>query len=255
MELDVTSSCRIIYDDRPWTVDDVFYYRSIIHDIIEEYHLLGIYRTQLPPTVVCYHPDYPLCSNSGDYRHLFISSVGTYWAQFVFQFAHVCCHHLIDGPMDGELITSFWLEESICEMSSRYMLLKLAERWVKNISFPPFRNYSPSMRKYEEDRRNGTMKIEGSLSQWLSSQMDVLSQPVYHRDLYDSIAQYLLPYFQTDPNLWKLLPHLKRVSDAEYITLEHWLNVVVRPQIPSELKSTFDKFCGLILVDTNQTNK
>lgn len=255
MELEVTSNCHIIYNDRPWTNDDVLYYRSIIQDIIEEFHLLGIYRTQLPPTVVCYHPEYPLCSIRGEYRCLFISSESSHWAQFVFQFAHEYCHHIIDGPMDGELITSFWLEESICEMSSRYMLLKLADKWEQYESYPPFKNYSPSLRRYEEDRRNGTMKIEGSLSQWISSKMEVLSQPVYHRNLYDSIAQYLLPLFQADSNMWKLLPYLKRVSEAEYISIDHWLNEVVKPQIPDVLKFTFEKFCSLILADAYQTNK
>ena len=36
---------------------------------------------------------------------------------------------MINGPMDGELETTFWFEESICEMSSLFLLKRMAEFW------------------------------------------------------------------------------------------------------------------------------
>lgn len=55
----------------------------------------------------------------------------THGAMLAYQFAHEYCHHLIDEPMDGESCTSFWFEESICELSPVYFMRRIAQRWIE----------------------------------------------------------------------------------------------------------------------------
>lgn len=249
MEFQVADNCVIQYNNDPWQTSDVEYYSFLVQYIISECRTLGLNDEELPSLIVKYHNrPYPMCSTGEEGRIISLVTEGAYWAQFVYQFAHEYCHHLIDGPMDVELISSFWLEESICEMASRYMLLKLADVWEQDCNtIGYFRNYVSAMKSYEAHRRMNTVIIEGKLSVWIQKNYEVLCEEYYHRDLYDSIAQYLLPLFQENQALWRLLPYLKRVPEKEYVNLRHWLVNVVKPQIPNEIESAFEVFSRALL--------
>lgn len=249
MELDVTSKCVIQYDNSPWKREDVESYSFLIQRIIGFFENIGLNDLNLPTIIVAYHKlPYPMCSRGDGCRRIFLVTEGSHWAQFVYQFAHEYCHHLIDGPMDGKLISNFWLEESICEMASRYMLLKLADVWEQDCNtIEYFRNYVSAMKSYEAYRRMNTAIIEGKLSVWIQKNYEVLCEEYYHRDLYDSIAQYLLPLFIENQTLWRLLPYLKRVPEKEYVNLRHWIVNVVKPQIPNEIESAFEVFSRALL--------
>lgn len=249
MELQVADNCVIQYNNDPWQTSDVEYYSFLVQYIISECRTLGLNDEELPSLIVKYHnlPN-PRCSNVEEGRIISLVTEGTYWAQFVYQFAHEYCHHLIDGPMDGELISSFWLEESLCEMASRYMLLKLADRWEhESDTIKEFRNFASSMRRYESIRRMHTFAIDGVLSDWIQKNYATLCERIHHRNLYDSIAQYLLPLFIENQTLWRLLPYLKRVPEKEYVNLRHWIVNVVKPQIPNEIESAFEVFSRALL--------
>ena len=48
---------------------------------------------------------------------------------YIYMIAHEYCHYLINGPLDGKLETSFWFEESICELASMFFLNRATIRW------------------------------------------------------------------------------------------------------------------------------
>lgn len=83
--------------------------------------------------------------------------------------------------------------------------------------------------------------------------MSVLSEPNYHRDMYKIIAKTLYPILEDYPDMWKLLPYLKRVPQDEYGNFEHWITNVVAYNIPKELHSCFC-FLKERIINTQITN-
>ena len=128
------SDTRIIHknvsieDPKYWDSDLWFY----LKEVIMQYEALGFDINSGKPVLVKYMKDGPMCSNRGIYRVIFLSATEAYWCQYMYQFAHEFCHHLINGPMDGNYVSSFWFEESVCEMASEYFLMKIAKEWIEN---------------------------------------------------------------------------------------------------------------------------
>lgn len=75
---------------------------------------------------------------------IFLNAKENYWCQWVYQFAHEYCHHLIDGTLTGEWSNLLWFEETICELSSLYNLNKMIDYYTTN-GLP---GYSPSVQVY-----------------------------------------------------------------------------------------------------------
>lgn len=63
------------------------------------------------------HPQY---SKSGKNYTIYLSARENYWSKYIYQFAHEYCHFLIYDPLDGKLETTFWFEESVCELASMF---------------------------------------------------------------------------------------------------------------------------------------
>lgn len=55
----------------------------------------------------------------------------SYWAQTVYQLSHEMCHYAIRQGKTNKDYTLSWLEETICEAMSLYMLQYSAENWFK----------------------------------------------------------------------------------------------------------------------------
>ena len=66
-----------------------------------------------------------MCSNIGNDRIIYLHTRGDFWCQWIYQFAHEYCHHIINGTMTGELSGLMWFEESVCELASMYNLNSL----------------------------------------------------------------------------------------------------------------------------------
>ena len=213
-------------------------YRRVVSDIVLEYEQLGHNPDDNIPVIILHSPfDYPMCSNVGDHRKIFLATKDNFWCQLAYQFAHEYCHHLINGPMDGEKISSFWFEESICEMSSIYFMRRIAQKWIAN-NTPILNVYAFSVLNYCEDNWACAPMVNG-LSSWIHDNISILSEPNYHRDMYKVIAKSLYPLFASCPTIWKLLPYLKRVPLVEYVNFEHWMTNVVSHKVPEELHDSY----------------
>lgn len=67
----------------------------------------------------------------------------SYWAQTIYQLSHEICHYAIRQGKQNKDYTLSWLEETICEAMSLYMLQYSAEKWYKcplSQSAPQFSN-------------------------------------------------------------------------------------------------------------------
>lgn len=244
------SDTRIIHknvsieDPKYWDSDLWFY----LKEVIMQYEALGFDINSGKPVLVKYMKDGPMCSNRGIYRVIFLSATEAYWCQYMYQFAHEFCHHLINGPMDGNYVSSFWFEESVCEMASEYFLMKIAKEWIENDTkygkLGAFRN---SMLKYAEKIRKKEKELEVPLSDWIRSKIEELSTTESgeiekkERSNYKIIAKEMLPLFEKNPELWSILPLLKRLPQEEYISFEHWLTNIVGPQVPANILSAYNE--------------
>ena len=246
MSINVYKNISLSNNNDEWGDATIVFYKQVIYDIVCEYEQLGFNPDENRMLCIQHSSfDFPMCSNIENSRVIFLTTKGNFWCQLAYQFAHEYCHHLIDGPMDGERCSSFWFEESICELSSVYFMRRIAQKWIDE-SRPYLNQYAENVFSYCEDNWLSTPFIN-TLSSWLSDNMCTLSEPNYHRDMYEVIAKSLYPLFEECPELWKLLPFLKRVHQDEYVNFEHWISNIVEPVIPEGLHDSFNQLKGKIL--------
>ena len=147
--------------------------------------------------------DVPMCAKAGEQHIIFIATKDDLWCQWVYQFSHEYCHHLIDGSLSGEWSDLLWFEETICELSSLYNLNKMICYCANN----GLQRYAPSVKSYLEDlltKNSGAYKLntEGG---WYKQYEASLKMEGYNRELYNAIAVLMYPLFVDNPNLWKLI--------------------------------------------------
>ena len=73
--------------------------------------------------VVVHTEDVPMCAKAGEQHVIFLATKDNLWCQWVYQFAHEYCHHLIDGSLLGEWSDLLWFEETwtsaVCAVSKK----------------------------------------------------------------------------------------------------------------------------------------
>lgn len=150
--------------------------------------------------------DYPECIDNGKFRHIHLVTKENYWCQWVLQFAHEYCHHLINGNMCAELCGLKWFEETICELSSIYCLSCMVKYCQEHQEYS-IQQYTDNVKQYIENRRKGADKTNESLHSYINVNFSLLSQPTYHRDKYKHIAFSILDLFIECPALWRIILH------------------------------------------------
>lgn len=159
----------------------------------------------------CYihhHENNPMCCNIPPNHLIFLSVIENRWCQWIYQFAHEYCHHLVNGGLSGEISGLKWFEETICELSSMYHLHLIFMQWSNN-SNPIKFDYAPFLLDYLNDLLTKNHLLSSSIDHpgWLQSWIPLLSEPQYHRDHYNVIATKMYPLFVKNPNLWKIILH------------------------------------------------
>lgn len=133
---------------------------------------------------------------------------GCYWCQFIYQFAHEFCHYIIPQNVAQ---TMRWFEESLCELSSQFFLLKSAEQWCIKPPYPDpkWRKNALSILDYEINilNANSTFPMPDLFNPF-SGLLKSLEKDEYQRELNRNFAICLLPYFIDRPSLWKIMCYL-----------------------------------------------
>lgn len=169
---------------------------------------LNLISSSVPPCRITYINTNPRCSNIMSERWIFLHVSQDYWCQWIYQFAHEYCHHLINGAMSDDIIGLIWFEESICELSSMYHLHQLSTQW--SISNDPIKlRYVPALHNYLHDLISKQPQLfsdalrPGFLALW----EQILSEPICYRDYYNVLAAKMFPLFVENPSLWKIILH------------------------------------------------
>ncbi len=247
----VNNYCTLMVDSTEWKGAIIPVLIQLFYSVMDVFNnSVGVTpqrRLQIQPDPNLGHP---MCSKCGSTYIIYLSARENYWSKYVYQFAHEYCHYLIDGPLDGELETTFWFEESICELASMYLLLKVTKRWEswnpimipgvplnsKEDALMRLKGFAPRNNPYLKDLLNMNPSIDVPLSEWLDKNMEVLSEREHHRDMYNQIACALFGLFIDYPDLWKMIPFLRRPSKEEYTDFRSFINKTLNGRIDCEIE-------------------
>lgn len=129
------------------------------------------------------------------------------WSQAAYQFAHEICHLSIPGNVCERLR---WLEETICEASSLYILPRMTSLWkALNVKYSISGKelYLHSFSAYAEDVSKNVTPFD------LKDELEIssLEADCYQREKNRYAALQLLPIFIEHPDLWKAVPYLSQI--------------------------------------------
>lgn len=183
----------------------------------------------MKPIVIVHDPTGPeCCAIPNEEKHLIkLSTGGDFWCQWVYQFAHEYCHHLIDGGLVRQTVGLRWLEESICHVASYVCLDNFARICAQRVDLcgnvKQIVDYLEGMMcesgkiLYEPyihniQKLNPIVPIPNecyiSLHTYIQEKRNKLESE-YFVCGYIYISRALFPHFYNNKNLWKILPELK----------------------------------------------
>lgn len=191
------------------------YKKEYIHDLLKSIDInfskaLETLPFQSHNCFIDYTHGNPLCSKlmSVDCHIIRISAYGDYLARWVYEFSHEYCHHLINGAFEADITGVIWFEEAICELASMYHLYQTHKDWSASQDINKLQNAHSFQAYLDELLKKNLQLVNVTHHQgWLSSWVPFLSEPIYYRDHYNSIAVRMLPLFLENPHLWKIIAH------------------------------------------------
>lgn len=154
----------------------------------------------------------PYCSSQNGIHRIFLTCNQNYWCNWIFQFAHEYCHHLIDVKVELEpgMEGLRWFEETICEMASMYHLGRMIEDWQGSGQYIKTR-FVHSVQEYLDDLLHPTPStssdklLQVGLEEW--SKWHILCYKQRSRPSSNAVAVNMLPIFEANPHLWRIILH------------------------------------------------
>jgi hypothetical protein len=177
-------------------------------------------HTQLDGIDVYYRADHPkidLHRTREGRIAIGLSARDTRWAQYSFQFAHEFCHALANFADHSQPAVSkapnpnLWLEESLCETASLFVLRAMSRTWATHPPYPAWQVYAPWLNDYVEQRLAlAEHRLPVSFSAWFRDNQPALRRDPDQRARNITIATHLLPIFEADPAGWEAVTFLNR---------------------------------------------
>lgn len=202
------------------------YDKEIVHRLLQQVQIdfscwIGDDVFQTCNCTLLYKGECPTIYKVGDKDHLIMLHVtGNEWWRWIYQFAHEYCHHLVNGPITSEMIGLQWFEEVICDLSSICHLDRLIALCdvLRISSALDNHNRIPYKIPVIACRNANLGTAQENCSEYLKSVAEKLAEPVCHRDIYSNLSATMLPLFQENPRLWKIILHfgdMRRWSSLE----------------------------------------
>ena len=144
------------------------------------------------------------------------------WSQFAYQFGHEFCH-VLSGHDRLRCNPNNWFHESLCELSSFFILRRMAERWPTDPPYPNWADYSSSLADYAQsvadEYENGAPNE--SFDAWLMANENGMRQNSELRDRNGLVALTLLPVFEQTPQGWNAVRRLPAYNGpiGEYVEI------------------------------------
>lgn len=204
------------------------YNHEIVHEIIKSIDANFSSALELPTFSSChcyieYWEEGPMCSKIHNEHLICLSAKEDYWCQWIYQFSHEYCHHLINGTLTGEIKGLMWFEETICHLSSMYHLHILSLQWESLIAGRP--HWVQVLQKHQNALLLKTPQLLSATQHpgYLRTWLPILEQQSYHRDYYNALAAKMYPLFVENPHLWKIILHFgdMRQRDSLEVLFQH----------------------------------
>jgi len=216
--------------------------------------------TQLPSVDVYHRTDHPQTDSrraAGNRIAIGLTARDNHWAQYSFQFAHECCHALINYSNDERGLTrnrqyaNLWLEESLCETASLFTLRALSRSWLIAPPYAAWRDYAPWFFAYAQGRLalpEHHLPAGTSFVVWFRANEPALRQDSTRRDRNTIIAAQLLPIFEREPRGWRALAFFRRAANPNQSLSRHFADW--RSSCPRELQQFVGKLAAVFDVET-----
>ena len=215
-------------------------------------------RPQFPSIDVYHRADHPQTDSrraAGNRIAIGLTARDNHWAQYSFQFAHECCHALINYSNDERGLTrdrryaNLWLEESLCETASLFTLRALSRSWFIAPPYAAWRDYAPWFSAYAQERLalpEHHLPAGTSFLAWFRANEPALRQDSTRRDRNAIVAARLLPIFEKEPRGWGALAFLNSPSTDPKSSLTQYL-AQWRSRCPQGLRSFVTKVKAVFL--------
>ena len=145
------------------------------------------------------------------------------WSQYAYQFGHEFCH-VLSGHERLRCNPNNWFHESICELSSFFVLRRMAERWPTDPPYPHWADHSPSLADYaqSEAAKHKIVAPTGSFGAWLIANENDMRKDPYLRDRNGVVALRLLPVFEQTLQGWNAVRRLPVSTGTISEYMEAW---------------------------------
>lgn len=162
--------------------------------------IIRVVHSEIIPQTKC------LRGPDGEHR-VELSAKGRQWAQFSYQFAHELFHVLsYEGFCVARTGTeNLWFEETLGEVSSMFVLRRMAITWRSTPPYPNWKDYAAALEKYSQsllDDPNAKLS-RTSLSEWFRRNEKALRKNPIDREKNRVAAIQLLSLFERNPEQWK----------------------------------------------------
>lgn len=176
--------------------------------------------------VIPWNQEYPLVVNDRRPYKMYLSARDSYWSQYVYQFSHELCRILTNFDRAGQHRHK-WFEESLCELSSIFVLHRLAETWAESPPPGVFKaaDFAPNHRKYAEYiEAKYSISSSEDISGWLAENISALETSSEEHELNGVVAVALLNRFREDSSLWSECGWLNHWDPEEDDTFREYLD-------------------------------
>ena len=180
-----------------------------IHGVVESAYTVLIEAFEKEPEdiihIIPWNQEHPLVVYDRRPYQMYLSAWDKYWSQYVYQFSHELCHILTNFDRSQQHKHK-WFEESLCELSSLFVLHRLAEIWAESPPAGVFEaaDFAPNHREYAEYiGAKYSISSSEDISGWLSENIHTLETSSEERELNGVVAIALLDCFREDHSLWK----------------------------------------------------
>lgn len=203
---------------------------SAIHGVVESAYAVLVEAFEKEPEdiihVIPWNREYPLVVYDRRPYQMYLSARDSYWCQYVYQFSHELCHILTNFDRAGQHRHK-WFEESLCELSSLFVLHRLAENWTE--SPPPgvfeAADFAPNHREYAEHiEAKYSISSSKDISGWFAENISALETSSEERELNGVVAVALLNHFREDSSLWSECGWLNHWDPGENDTFPEYLD-------------------------------
>lgn len=181
---------------------------SAIHGVVESAYAVLIEAFEKEPEdiihIIPWNQECPLVVYGMRPYQMYLSAWDRYWSQYVYQFSHELCHILTNFDR-AQQHKHKWFEESLCELSSLFVLHRLAAIWAESPPAGVFKaaDFAPNHKEYAEYiAAKYSISSSEDISVWLSENIHILETSSVKRELNGVVAVALLDCFRENPSLW-----------------------------------------------------